>query len=282
MTFVESILLGIVQALTEFLPVSSSGHLRLGREIFAANVEQTLLFDVLVHGGTLVAVFYVYADRIRELLSEAWKDLTSDDSSILTSEAISLITLIVIATIPTGIIGMLGQDWIASDVFDAGVVGGILMINGALLFTSRFFGERKNVEQASPLTYAGLTWWMALIVGVMQGIAILPGISRAGITIITAIALGANRERAAEFSFFLSIPAIAGAIVLELMLSGNEMTGGDVEVYAAGALAAALFGIFALRSLLTMLRRAQMHRFAWYCWVVGAFAIGWNYFSTYS
>lgn len=287
MTLVESVLLGVVQALTEFLPVSSSGHLRLARGIFGADVEAGILFDVLLHGGTLIAVFYVYKERIAQLLREAWVGLRRGRTGVLESDAAQLFILLIIATLPTGIIGVLSKDVISSDLFSVLVIGGLLVINGGILYVSKFLGRDEAPGGAEPtekrkLSYAGIVWWSALLIGVGQGIAILPGISRAGVTIVLALLLGANRERAAEFSFFLSIPAILGAIVLEAPEAMEATADGQMGVYLVGALAAAVFGVFALRSLLQVLRRAQMYRFAWYCWFIGLFAISWHFVTTLS
>lgn len=293
MTLVESVLLGIVQALTEFLPVSSSGHLRLARGIFGADVEGGILFDVLLHGGTLVAVFYVYSGRIGQLVRDAWVGVRNGRTGILGSDAAQLSILLIIATLPTGIIGVLSKDLIASDVFSVVIIGGLLLVNGCVLYVSKYLGgdetqaaadsyETTESSEKRQLSYAGIVWWSALLIGVGQGIAILPGISRAGMTIVLALMLGANRERAAEFSFFLSIPAILGAIVLEAPEAVDAAAGGQMGIYLAGALAAAIFGVFALRSLLQLLRRAQMYRFAWYCWFIGLFAISWHFVTNYS
>lgn len=280
MTWIEALLLGIIQALTEFLPVSSSGHLRIAHAVFGAAEHGDLLFDVLLHGGTLVAVFYVYADRIGGLLRDLLPSSEESETPLLRREPVRLVILLMVATIPTGVIGVAAEDMISSDIISISVVGGLLIANGFILLGSRYVPSERSMKERGEgpqLQYAGITVWSAFLIGVVQGVAVLPGISRAGITIVVALLLGANREKSAEFSFFLSIPAIMGAIVLKLSDSaGGGQQADMLFVYVVGAVSAAVAGVFALQSLLRVLRQAKMHRFSWYCWALGLFAIVWN------
>lgn len=284
MSVLEAILFGALQALTEFLPVSSSGHLRLAHELLGVGFDQSILFDVLLHGGTLIAVFVVYRARIVDLLMGARDAAQGRDGRLLESDAVRLLLLLAIATIPTGIIGIAMKDWIESDFFGAAAVGALLVVNGGILYASRFLQRGSSEGAESPgssgvraLQYAGIVWWSALLIGIAQGLAVLPGISRAGLTIVVALSLGATRARAAEFSFLLSIPAILGAIVLEIPKLARGGGAEQAGIYALGALSAAVLGVFALKALLIMLENARMYRFAWYCWLVGLTAILWNY-----
>lgn len=283
MTHAEAAILGLVQALTEFLPVSSSGHLRLARGLFGLEGGGNIVFDVMLHIGTLVAVFWVYRARIAALAEDALSGIRRGDG-LLASDGAKLVVLLVIATIPTGIMGVLGSDFIDSDFFDTRSVGALLLLNGVILYFSRRAAQGASEDgdnggDSSGLTYASLGVVAALAIGVMQGLAILPGISRAGITIVTALILGADRERAGEFSFFLSIPAILGAMALEAPEAIAEIGHGDWTVYAIGVIVSAAMGVLALGALLSMLRKAQMYRFAWYCWIVGGLAVGWTFYA---
>jgi undecaprenyl-diphosphatase len=269
-------LLGLIQALTEFLPVSSSGHLKLGHAWLGFEATNDLAFVLVLHAGTLVAVFIVYWKRILGLLrgvAAGVADLPSGVRNALERhEGLRYLLLIVVATIPTGIIGLLLEDWVETGITSPRLVGGLLMINGLMLFQSRRF-TGDDQQDRGPLSVGGIGVREALIIGVMQGVAVLPGISRAGTTIVTALAVGAWRLRAAEFSFFLSIPAILGAIVLKLDPAELAASQGGLVDYGVGAAVAAVGGVFALKVLLGLLRDARLHSFAYYCWLIGLVAI---------
>jgi undecaprenyl-diphosphatase len=268
-------LLGLLQALTEFLPISSSGHLRLAHAVAGLRVPDDLLFDIVLHVGTLVAVFWVYRERIKLLLgglfSGARSFVAGDRAAAWSSEGFRTAILIVLATIPTGILGVLLSDVVASEAFGVQVVGALLVLNGVMLWTSRRLGPDVDEDAVDQVTLA-----RALLIGVVQGLAVLPGISRAGSTIVVAMALGVGRMRAAEFSFFLSIPAIIGAVVLEFDPAVVASTSGGSGMYVVGALSAAFFGVLALRALLGVVRAARLHHFAWYCWALGVAAVVWG------
>ena len=324
MSVVEAFWLGLVQAATEFLPVSSSGHLRLLRGVLGVDVDYDLLFDLVLHLGTLVAVVVVYRERLAAL----WRGLVAAlrgaaGSRLADAEAVRLVVLLVIATLPTAVVGVLLSDVVDSDVFSVPVVGALLVLNAGILWSSRrYLGEeparavdartghvgaaatgiaaagaesggvagataavqaaqaaqeeRVAVTQGSgwrAWTYAGIGPAQALAIGLAQGFAVLPGISRSGTTIVVALALGAMRLRAAEFSFFLSIPAILGATVLTWLRADGDVVSASWATYVVGALAAAVCGMVALRVLLGLLERAQLHHFAWYCVAVGGLAL---------
>lgn len=278
MKVLEAALQGVLQAATEFLPVSSSGHLRLMRETLGFESSHDLLFDLSLHLGTLVAVFVVYRRSIWALLRGLLlPGVTSEERR----SSWRLLGLLFIASLPTAVIGLFLARWVGSDTFGLQLVGGLLVLNGAVLWASRYFG---GDEAEDPISASGgdaldardakLTVGQALLVGCAQGFAVLPGISRAGSTIVAALSLGVRRSSAAEFSFLLSIPAILGAFVVELATSEGSVGQGDtLAVYLWGATIAALVGMIALRILLRMLERANMHHFAWYCWAIGLLAI---------
>jgi len=268
----KAVLLGAVQGATEFLPISSSGHLRLG-EIALGLKEPALLFDIVLHVGTLLAVLGVLRAPawrliraalralpllLRGQVRAAWDDLD-----------FRWVVFICLATVPTGLVGVLLGDLLDTAIDSPQAVGGMLLLNGALLYSARFV----------PTALAGsrpLDLPRALVVGVVQGLAVTRGISRSGSTISVALWLGVPRDDAAQFSFLLSVPAILGALVLEL--DPQQLTAGSIGplAYALGFVAAALVGVLCLRLLLNLVRRGGFHHFAWYCWALGLAALIWG------
>ena len=279
----ESAFLGLIQALTEFLPVSSSGHLRLGHAWLGFEAPDDLLFDIVLHLGTLVAVLLVYRNRVGDLLAGVARGLAATKDGIREAlqahEGLRYLALLILATLPTGVLGILLKDVVGSDAFGVTHVGVMLLINGCILFASRRFSGSDEDAEAHPLSVGGIGPREALIIGVAQGLAVMPGISRSGSTIVTALALGANRMKAAEFSFFLSIPAILGAVVLEFDAAALTTGPGGTTPYLVGALVSAGAGVLALRALLGVVRAAKLHHFAFYCWALGTVAVGWSLLS---
>ncbi len=266
----QAILLGIIQGLTEFLPVSSSGHLVIFQHLFGLK-EPELFFDISVHLGTLAAVIIFFWKEIRAIiiaiLRFAGMYFKKEVSFSYIYENIDskLALLIVVGTIPTAILGLLFhkvEDLIFSSVV---LVGFMLLLTGFLLFGTRWVKKvGKGIERFSIKD--------ALIIGLMQGIAIIPGISRSGSTIAVGLLLGLNRETAAKYSFLLSIPSILGAGVLSLK---------DISAYPAFTLTASLIGTFtscivgysALRLLVYIVKKGRIHIFAPYCWFAGLMAL---------
>lgn len=272
MDVLDALWLGLVQALTEFLPVSSSGHLRLAQALLDAEAPHDLLFDVLLHVGTLVAVIGVYRKDIWLLVRDALEALRT--RQLQESEGVRTLLLLVIATVPTGLMGVLLKDWMTSPAIGTRAVGGLLLANGVVLIVSGRVKEQTPAQR--PWSVAGIGPLQALVIGVAQGVAILPGISRSGMTIVTALLLGAERMHAARFSFLLSIPAILGALVLGLDdLLASEGAQASPAIYGVGAAVSAVVGALALTLLLKLLRAARFHHFAWYCWALGLTALLW-------
>lgn len=276
MGFWESLFLGILQGATEFLPVSSSGHLVLG-QYFLGVQEPGILFDIILHLGTLLAVIFYYRADVYSLTADSLKALkrfveTRSVDAALELPNARIALFIVLATIPTGIMGVLIGKLLDPDVGPSlvtpTVVFGLLILNGTILFSNRFVRDLPN--QVSEPTW-NLTWKKAILLGMSQGFAVLPGISRSGTTITTALALGVSRPEAARFSFLLSIPAILGAVVLKFdtsVFSGDEgMTA--VMIYTLGATAAGVVGYLCLKLLVALLKAARFYHFAWYSWAVG-------------
>lgn len=243
----KTILLGIVQGLTEFLPVSSSGHLVIAHDLFDFHAEGSLLLDVFLHVGTLVPIVIVF-----------WRDLVS----LLTTRR-QWLWLLALGTVPVVVVGLLLHDSIEAMFETSRWVGVLLLINGAVLLG----GSRLEVLRGKQAP----GWLHAVTIGVAQAVAILPGISRSGSTISTGLATGLEREDAARFSFLLAIPAIGLALVYKLFkfFTGNESLDIGWGSIAAGTVTAMVVGYIALRVLLAVVRRHKLAYFGWYCAVVG-------------
>jgi len=248
MTYLSIIILAIIQGLTEFLPVSSSGHLALAGMVL--NVpEGDITFEIVLHLGTLMAVLAVYGRDLVELVAGVIKG---------EKESLVLAGLLLIGSIPAGIVGYLLADSIESVFSSPLIVSVMLLVTGTVLFGTRFM---KNGNRDNP-TFRG-----SFIIGVSQALALMPGISRSGFTISTGLLSGIRREKAARFSFLLSVPAIAGAAILKL---GDTGSGGiDTFMLITGFLISALTGYLALRILLRFLKVGKFSIFAWYCWLLG-------------
>jgi undecaprenyl-diphosphatase len=256
MTFAQSVALGALQGATEFLPVSSSGHLAIAQYYLAGFSQPGVLFDVLLHLGTMIAVLIYFRRDVAALIISPWNRTPEGKKDL------RLLWLLVLGSIPTGIIGLAGKD-LATDLFhNMTVVGACLLATGVFLFMS----ERIRTKTSGR---TDLSIGDALITGILQGIAILPGISRSGSTIAGLLLRGVDGETAARFSFLLAIPAVFGATLLSLK-DLQAVPAGDLPLYAAGAVCAMLVGLFSIHFLLAIIRRRRLFLFALYCWVVGA------------
>ncbi len=252
MTLFDAVLLGIVQGLTEFLPVSSSGHLVLGEALLGLTTPG-VVFEVTVHVATLCAVCWVFRRRLGGLLS----GMAHGDAG-----SYAYVGLLLVATVPAAIIGTTMSGWI-EPLFDRPVVAAaLLLVTGGIVWTLRITTGRAERER--PTTRD------AILVGIAQAVAILPGISRSGTTVAAGVGLGVAPARMAEFSFLMSIPAIAGAAVLQIPdVRGAGAVIGAAPLVVAFA-AAVLSGILAIGIFVRMLGRGTFYRFAYYCWAAGA------------
>lgn len=251
MTTWESILLGIVQGATEFLPVSSSGHLVITQALLGLDLPG-ILFEVAVHVATLVSILLVYRERVLELLSGVVKG---------DREAWGYVGLIVVATIPAGLLGVLAKDRIEALFDDPYTPGIALLVTGLVLWSSRAALERAKGERPG--------WTAALLIGCAQAVALVPGISRSGMTVVAALWLGLEAREAAAFSFLMAVPAVGGAAILQLGDLGAATGTLSTSVVLAGAVAAGITGVLAIRTFVAMLARKSFHFFAPYCWAVG-------------
>ena len=268
MTILEAIVLGVLQGITEFLPVSSSGHLVLTQH-FLGIKESQVFFDVMLHFGTLGAVIIVYYQLIGSLVRTGFFTLFQADFyrhprlTISNSPDLRLIWFLLLGSIPTGLIALLFKDSIEAIFGKPMVVAGMLIITGLILQLSRLGQRRRQTE--TPLRA-----WHTPLVGIVQGLAIIPGISRSGSTISISLLLGLSPQVVAQYSFLLSIPAILGAVVLKLKDVGEITIAPTVIV--AGILTSFIVGYIALRFLLAMLNRGKFSIFSYYCFALGIVA----------
>jgi undecaprenyl-diphosphatase len=271
MSVFQAMILGLIQGITEFLPVSSSGHLVLFQKIFGIT-EPALLFDTLVHCGTLMAVVVVLRWDILNILTRPFQPLT---------------LYLVIATIPAVVIALLFKDSIEAAFSSGAFLGFAFLLTAALLCVSELLFRRPGKPRGLPglLEGAGLprnqdqmNWKDALVIGALQAVAIMPGVSRSGATLSGALSRRLDRDFAARFSFLLSIPAILGALVLQIKdLAGQAPQAAAAGIgplpFAAGALSAALVGFFSIRIMLKIVREKSLLGFALYTALLGALVL---------
>ncbi len=269
MTFLEALLLGILQGLTEFLPVSSSGHLVLAQQ-FLGLKEPLVFFDVMLHVGTLAAVLVAYRKAIGRLVigglsalgdTQFWR---KPRTTLNTSAELKFIWLILIGSIPTGIIAVVFKTQLESFFDEVRIVSTMLILTGVILQLPRL---RRAKTDSSAASTGELKTWHAPLIGIAQGCAITPGISRSGTTISLALFLGIPAKTAAEYSFLLSIPAILGAVALKIRDLGDTTI--PLYIVGAGMFASFIVGYIALRFLLVMLNRGKFSVFSYYCVSLG-------------
>ena len=265
MTFLQSILLGLIQGVAEFLPISSSGHLAIAQNLLNINAEVPAFYDVLLHLGTLVAVFVAYWQDICDMVREFFcgiGDLVHHSTPTPVPPARRLILLIILGTLPLFAILPI-KDTVEGLKNSMVFIGAALIVTGFLLFFSdRARKGRKDARSATVLD--------VLVVGVSQAIATVPGISRSGMTITTGCFMGFERKFAVRFSFLLSIPAVLGANILSLK---DALTGGvdwsQLPVYLAGVVVAAVSGYLCICLLKMIADKGRFGAFAYYCWAAG-------------
>jgi undecaprenyl-diphosphatase len=262
MTWLQAVLLGIVQGLTEFLPVSSDGHLSAAEMLLPGFAQVGVLFDVIVHLGTLVAVVVFF----RRMLAEEVSGLFARDPERRRASW-ALAALLVAATIPTGIVGLLLKRVVEETKRDPRFVGAMEITTGLFLLLS-FFARDRGRER--PET----TIWDAILVGIVQGLAVLPGLSRSASTIAFALLVGLARRWSVTFSFLVLLPAVVGATVLEVGSAWQErgaafFTGPDFPKYLCGAAVAGIVGYFAIGWLIRAVIARRLWVFAIYCFLFG-------------
>mgnify|MGYP004693883139 FL=1 len=300
MSLLQAVFMGIIQGLTEFLPVSSSGHLALFKILFGIEMDTGMLFDVLLHVGTLAAICTVYYRDIAKLFVEGLcivRDVVLNIGTFFRNcfvkasghrsggEAVLLpyrrivsngyrkfVLLILVSTIPTGVIGYVGKDVVeqASEIL---LVPGIcLILTGVLLLIADHAKEGEKLPK-------NVTYSNAFLIGIAQGVATLPGLSRSGTTITACLLSGFNRKFAVKYSFIMSIPAILGAMVLELKdFTPAAVSGSEISCYAVGMAIAAVLGYICIKTMLFIVKKQKFTGFAIYCFIIGAVSIGGFFF----
>ena len=263
MDWLQALILGLVQGLTEFLPVSSSGHLAIGREILGVEAAEDLVFEITVHVATVLATIIVFRKQIWKLLCGLFKFKYNDETDYILKICVSMI--------PVFIVGMFFKDKVESLFSSLLVVGLALVVTAMLLLFSDIYGGRGKV--AARQYRNGIGWWQALTVGIGQAFAVIPGLSRSGTTISTGLLCGVKREAVAQFSFLMVLVPILGEAFLDLV-------GGDVAASSVGTLpllvgflAAFVSGLFACKVMIALVKKAKLRWFALYCAVVGLIVI---------
>lgn len=267
MELLESILLGILQGVTEFLPVSSSGHLVLAQELLNRNLDQGITFEIVVHFGSFFSIliyfwsrlisilknFFIYISRPALYVSE-WKNNYDARISVY----------ILLSMIPAGVVGFTLRSNLESAFSSPVLVSGMLLVTGSILFLNKFITPKEG--KVTPKN--------ALIMGIAQAFAMIPGISRSGTTITTGVLLGMKRDDVADFSFLMLLPVIAGAMLLEVM-ELLETGGSDMAALSllAAFFASLISGYYSLKFLLKLFKQKGLHYFAYYCWTVGILGI---------
>ncbi len=262
MSMVEAVILGIIQGLTEFLPVSSSGHLEIAKALFGGHMlpQDSLTMTVVLHFATALSTLVVFRKDVMEIVCGLFR-FKNNKEFVFTLK-------IIISMIPAVIVGVFFEEQLESFFKDSVLlVGCMLLVTAALLFLAD--RAKKSEKEVSYLN--------ALVIGLSQAIAMLPGISRSGATISTSVILGIDRERAARFSFLMVVPLILGKIAKDVIGGDLGVNSTQVGALGIGFIAAFISGVFACRCMIVLVKKSKLSYFALYCIVVGLMAIGFEY-----
>ena len=274
MEWFEAILLGLIQGLTEFLPVSSSGHLEIGKVLLGVETTDDLLFTTMVHAATVLSTIVVFRQQIWDLLKGLFtglKDLKIENRSLVCNDQTDYLLKMVVSMIPVFIVGVFFKDAVESLFGSITVVGFALVATAALLFFSDLASSPRRPVHVRGNTYRnGISYWQAFAVGLGQALAVIPGLSRSGTTISTGLICGVRREVMAQFSFLMVLVPILGETFLELV-------GGEFGVSSVGALplllgfiSAFVSGLFACKVMIALVKKARLSWFALYCLIAAA------------
>lgn len=261
MEIIDAIILGIIQGLTEFLPVSSSGHLELGKAILGADAlpEESLLFTVVLHFATALSTLVVFRKDVFEILKGLFQFKWNEETQFALK--------IVVSMIPAALVGFFLQNYM--EVFFDGaiiIVGIMLIITAILLY----------LADLAKITEKGVSYKSAFIIGLAQMVAMLPGISRSGATISTAVLLGIDKTKSARFSFLMVVPLILGKVAKDILSEDINFQGDDTLAMSAGFIAAFMAGLAACTWMIKLVRQSKLTYFAIYCLIVGLIAITWS------
>ena len=258
MSWLEALILGLVQGLTEFLPVSSSGHLAIGRELLGVEASGDLVFEVTVHAATVLSTIVVFRKQIWKLLQGLFKFKMNDETDYILK--------IVVSMIPVFVVGMFFKDYVEDLFSSLMVVGVALLVTALLLFFSDFASKKAQAENGAR---NGIKWWQAFVVGIGQAMAVIPGLSRSGSTIAAGLLSGVSKKEVTRFSFLMVLIPILGEAFLDVV-------GGDFAASSVGSLqlvlgfiAAFVSGLFACRVMIALVKKARLKWFALYCALVG-------------
>lgn len=273
MEWFEAVILGIVQGLTEFLPVSSSGHLVIGRELLGIEASEDLVFEVTVHAATVLSTIVVFRKQIWGLLRGLlrFRDRTAPAGTFRVNDETDYILKICLSMIPVFIVGVFFKDFVEGLFGSLWSVGVALMVTAVLLFVSDMAsGPRGASACKCPSCRNGISYWQAFAVGLGQAFAVAPGLSRSGTTIATGLICGVRRDVMAQFSFLMVLVPILGETFLQIV--GGEIAGSSIGwlPLLLGFLSAFVSGLFACRVMIALVRKASLKWFALYCAVVGA------------
>lgn len=290
MTVIQSVFLGIIQGLTEFLPVSSSGHLAILENIFSIETDGGMLFDIMLHIGTLVAIFVAYHRDIWKMLREAFFMILDVFSNlhiwalnkihktslkykkIVHNSYRKFVILILVSTAPTAVIGYLARGLVSAAGSTLLIPGICLLITAVLLLMADTVHDGKKMPR-------DILYREGLIIGLAQGCATLPGLSRSGTTIAACLLCGMDRRFAVKYSFLLSVPAVLGAAVLELRdVIAEPIESSQIAIYLVGTAFAAIVGYVCIKTMLVVVRKKKFIYFSGYCALVGALAIAAHFF----
>ena len=274
MEWFEAILLGLIQGLTEFLPVSSSGHLEIGKVLLGVETTDDLLFTTMVHAATVLSTIVVFRKQIWDLLKGFFcglKGLKVENGTLVCNDQTDYLLKMVVSMIPVFVVGVFFKDQVESLFGSITVVGAALLMTALLLFFSDYASRPGRKSMFPENTYRnGISYWQALAVGMGQAFAVLPGLSRSGTTISTGLICGVKRDVMAQFSFLMVLVPILGETFLELL--GGEFGASSVGALSLvlGFVSAFLSGLFACRVMIALVRKARLSWFALYCLLAAA------------
>ena len=274
MEWFEAVLLGLIQGLTEFLPVSSSGHLEIGKVLFGVDTPDDLLFTTMVHAATVLSTIVVFRKEIWGLLKGFFcgiKGIKVENGALVCNDQTDYLLKIVVSMIPVFVVGVFFKDAVESLFGSITVVGFALVATALLLFFSDYASRPGRTSIFPANTYRnGISYWQAFAVGLGQAFAVIPGLSRSGTTISTGLICGVKREVMAQFSFLMVLVPILGETLLELV--GGEFGASSVGTLSLvlGFLSAFLSGLFACKVMIALVKKAKLSWFALYCLIAAA------------
>ena len=274
MEWFEAVLLGLIQGLTEFLPVSSSGHLEIGKVLLGIETTDDLLFTTMVHAATVLSTIVVFRKQIWDLLSGFFgglKGLKVENGALVCNDQTDYLLKMVVSMIPVFVVGVFFKDQVESLFGSITVVGVALVMTALLLFFSDYASRPGHKSIFPENTYRnGISYWQALAVGLGQAFAVIPGLSRSGTTISTGLICGVKREVMAQFSFLMVLVPILGETFLEIV--GGEFGASSVGALplVLGFVSAFVSGLFACKVMIALVKKARLSWFALYCLLAAA------------